>query len=427
MAWLEVSGGRPLEGAVTVQGSKNAALPILAGVLLHKGTTVLHNCPRITDVMCMLEILKTLGCIVRFEENTLILDAAGADGTKVPKIWGERMRSSVIFLGSLLGRNGEAELPYPGGCTIGKRPIDLHLKTLSQMGTVFTDDERSLSARAKHLQGQKLTLEFPSVGATENIILASVLAEGETVLHGAAKEPEIGELCRFLRGKGAKIRGEGTDQIVIQGVRQLTDSTYTLGADRIVAGTYLFGTALTRGRVFLEQAPAGELAGVLKVLEKMGAVCKTSPKGIFLDGRAASRPIRRLCTEPYPGFPTDLQSPLLAALTLAEGESEIEENIFEARFQMVGQLRRMGADLTIEGNCVRIRGVSSLHGTFVRARELRGGAALVLAALGAEGTTVIQDDGYIGRGYENLARDLRRLHACIRSTVTVQYPNGDGW
>lgn len=417
MAWLEVSGGRPLEGAVTVQGSKNAALPILAGTLLHRGMTVIHNCPQIADVLCMLEILEELGCTVRWEEKTLVVDAAGALGSAVSEEIGERMRSSVIFMGSLLGRNGEATLPYPGGCTIGERPIDLHIQALREMGAVFEDRERVLHAKSEKLCGKKITLRFPSVGATENVILAAVLAKGETVIEGAAREPEIEELCSFLRGKGAKIMGEGTGRIVIDGVKELSDSTFTLGSDRIVAGTYLFGAALTRGRIFLEKAPAAQLQSVLELLSRMGAVSRTSPKGIFLDGRMAFQPVSGIRTEPYPGFPTDLQSPLLAALCLAKGESEIEESIFEARFQVAEQFIRMGADLKVEGNRVRIRGVGSLHGTYVRAKELRGGAALVLAALGAEGITIIQNDGFIERGYEDLARDLRHLNADIRSTA----------
>ena len=415
MTWYEVVGGRPLSGAVKIQGSKKGALPVLAGALLHKGRTVLHNCPRITDVGYTLEILKSLGCIVSFEKDALVLDAAGLSGNEVPGSLGEKLRSSVIFLGSLLGRAGEAILPYPGGCTIGKRPIDLHLKMLSQMGAVFNEEEKSLRAKCRRLTGAELSLPFPSVGATENVILAAVLADGVTILSGAAREPEILELCRFLRGKGARIQGDGTDTIRIEGVSGLRDSEFALGADRIVAGTYLFGGVLTRGRIFLEGAEARALQEVLKVVKKTGAVVHASPRGIFLDAREAFLPVGRVETRPYPGFPTDLQSALLSAMTLARGTSEIEEKIFEARFQTADQLRRMGADLEIKGNRALIRGVSSLHGTFVRGKELRGGAALVLAALGAEGTTLIQDDGYIERGYEDLTEDLKALGAHIHS------------
>ena len=246
MTWYEVSGGRPLDGEVKIQGSKNAALPVLAGALLHKGRTVLHNCPEITDVRYTLEILESLGCTVCREKDTVILNAAGLNETKVPEKLGEKMRSSVIFLGSLLGRCKEAVLPYPGGCTIGKRPIDLHLRLLTQMGAVFQEEEQLLKAWSTGLCGTGLVLPFPSVGTTENVILAAVLADGVTILSGAAKEPEIVELCRFLRGKGARIEGDGTDIIRVEGVTSLQDSEFTIGSDRIVAGTYLFGGVLTR-------------------------------------------------------------------------------------------------------------------------------------------------------------------------------------
>ena len=254
------------------------------------------------------------------------------------------------------------------------------------------------------------------------MILAAVLADGVTVLSGAAKEPEIAELCRFLRGKGARIEGDGTDTIRVEGVTALQDSEFIIGSDRIVTGTYLFGGVLTRGRILLSGAEAGSLGEVLHVIRKTGAVVKTTPEEIFLDAGEAFLPVGKVTTRPYPGFPTDLQSALLSAMTVAQGRSEIEERIFEARFQTADQLRRMGADLEIKGNRARIRGVSSLRGAFVRAKELRGGAALVLAALGAEGTTRIQDDGYMERGYEDLAGDLRMLGACIDKKSAVPEP-----
>lgn len=408
-------GGRPLEGSVVIQGSKNAALPVLAGALLHRGTTVLYHCPKITDVKYMLKILEVLGCRVKWTEDTLMIDAGNADRFAVPAELGERMRSSVILLGSLLGRNGKAQLPYPGGCTIGKRPIDLHLAALEKMGVFFDNQKEFLQGTSQNLHGAEIRLPFPSVGATENVILSAVLAEGKTILKGAAKEPEIGELCRFLNEKGAKISGMGTSELTIEGVRELQDSSHTLSADRIVAGTYLLGGVLTKGTLFLEKAPAGELSALLSILKKMGALVKTSPRGIYLDGSNAVHPIPLVTTEPYPGFPTDLQSQLMAALTMAEGESVLKEQIFEARFQIVPQLWRMGADIVTEGNQATIRGVKELHGTYVKAKELRGGAALVLAALGACGTTIIQDEGYISRGYEDIGRDLRKLHAAVRT------------
>ena len=322
LTWYEIVGGRPLDGAVTIQGSKNGALPVLAGALLHKGRTVLHNCPGITDVGYTLEILKSLGCSVVWEKGTLILDSAGLGGNQVPESLGKKMRSSVIFLGSLLGRTGEAYLPYPGGCTIGRRPIDLHLKMLSRMGVTFMEAERGLKASCRKLSGAELSLPFPSVGATENVILSAVLAQGVTILSGAAREPEISELCRFLREKGARIEGEGTDTLRIEGISELQDSEFSFASDRIVAGTYLFGGVLTRGRVFLEGAEAGMLTEVLKVMEKTGAIVHTSPRGIYLDARKAFCPVGRVKTSPYPGFPTDLQSALLSAMAVASASPD---------------------------------------------------------------------------------------------------------
>ena len=413
MAWYEVRGGRPLDGAVKIQGSKNGALPVLAGALLHRGRTVLHNCPGITDVGYTLEILRSLGCSVTVEKDALILDAAGLDRNRVPESLGEKMRSSVILLGSLLGRFGEACLPYPGGCTIGKRPIDLHLKMLSEMGVTFTEEERGLKASCRRLSGAEFSLPFPSVGATENVILAAVLAEGVTVLSGAAREPEISELCRFLRGKGARIEGDGTETIRIEGVSSLEDSEFIFSSDRIVAGTYLFGGVLTRGRVFLEGAEAGTLTEVLKVIEKTGAVVHASPRGIFLDAREAFLPAGRVETSPYPGFPTDAQAPMMAMTAVANGTSIFVENIFESRYKHVGELLRLGANIKVEGRVAVVEGVGHLSGAPVEAADLRGGAALVVAGLAAQGETLVSGVRHIDRGYECLEKSLCALGAQV--------------
>lgn len=413
MEWIEVSGGRPLNGVLKVQGSKNAALPILAGSLLHKGRTILHHCPRIQDVDSMVAILRKLGCEVVWEADSLSIDAGKLKSFHVPHQWGERMRSSVILLGSLLGRMGKADLPYPGGCTIGERPIDIHLAALSEMGVRIISREKSLEAVAEELTGQRLRLRFPSVGATENVILAAVLANGRTILENGAREPEIEELCRFLKGKGAKIE-EKEGVYVIDGVEELSDSEFCLVSDRIVAGTYLFAAAATRGAICLEDAPVRHMTAVLDALRRMGAVIRIGGGKLLMDGRRAVMPIPYLKTEPYPGFPTDLQSPLLAALAVAEGESCVEETIFEARFHVIRHLNRMGADIRIDGNRALLSGVGRLHGTYVKAEELRGGAALLAAALAAEGTTLMEEPGYIRRGYEDIFADLGALGASIR-------------
>lgn len=414
MECLEIIGGRPLHGSVRVQGSKNAALPILAAAVLHRGVTVLHNCPKILDVVYMAKILEGLGCVVGWEGSTLTVDAKHISSVRVPALLGERMRSSIILMGSLTGRMGEAQIPYPGGCSIGARPIDLHLQGMKAMQAEVEDREGILHVRAKRLKGTKISLRLPSVGATENLVLAGVLAEGITVIEGAAKEPEIQELCAFLNAKGAKICGAGSSCIRIQGVEALQDTHHILMADRIVAGTYLMATAATRGRVLLEEAPWDQMGAVLQVAGKMGVTWSVNDKGLAIEAEEAKQPIPRLATEVYPGFPTDLQSQVMAVLSLAGGESVIAEQVFESRFRCAGQLNRMGAWITVDGREAWIRGGAKLRGARVRVPDLRGGAALVIAGLSANGRTVVEDEGYIRRGYEDISGDLRKLGGNIR-------------
>ena len=410
MECMEICGGRPLNGEVMIQGSKNAALPILAGMIRHKGTTVLHNCPKISDVTHMIKILGELGCTVSWDGNSLCVDAKDVKRARVPAELGGKMRCSIIFLGALLGRMGNARIPYPGGCTIGARPIDMHMSALHQMKAEIQEEQEYLTGSCAGLFGSRIVLRYPSVGATENIILAAVLAEGVTEIRGAAAEPEIMELCRFLNDKGARIHGAGTEHIQIEGVKELSDSEYDLMPDRIVAGTYLMAAIATRGRCLLRKAPQEQLENVIAVAEKMGAVVSKKTEGLLVDGRKAEKCLPLLCTAPHPGFPTDLQSQVMTALCVAKGESRIRESVFEARFRTARELARMGADIQIVGQEAKIRG-SMLHGAKVRAPELRGGAALVVAGAAAEGRTWISDCHYIGRGYENICRDMRNLGA----------------
>ena len=352
---IEISGGQPLCGSIRIQGSKNAALPILAGTLLHEGKTILQRCPRIADVMCMLQILEELGCRVTWEGEDLHIDAGSLRDTRISENLGERMRSSIILLGSLLGRIGEAHLPYPGGCTIGKRPIDLHLAALRAMNAVIEEERCVLHGSCDRLCGRGIHFPFPSVGATENVILAAVLAEGVTVIHNAAMEPEIMELARFLIEKGALIEGAGTPYIRIEGVKGLCDSTYTMASDRIVTGTYLCAAAATRSQITLADVPVSHLGAVLQVLEMTGAHVGGDEHALHIDAGDAIRPIPKLVTETYPGFPTDLQSPLMALLCTAEGESCISERIFESRYKDAEELVRMGAQIEIKGSSAHQR------------------------------------------------------------------------
>lgn len=416
MACIEIYGGHPLNGEVRIQGSKNAALPILAGAILHKGTTVLHNCPRISDVMHMIKILEELGCKTSWSRNVLYIDGTGADSPNVPAELGDKMRCSVMFLGALLGRMGSAGIPYPGGCTIGARPIDFHVEALRRMGAEIHLGCEYLRGRSGRLQGKSIVLPYPSVGATENIILAAVLAEGTTEIQGGAREPEIVELCRFLNEKGARIRGAGTGRICIEGVKELKDSEFYLMADRIVAGTYVMAAIASRGVCMLREAPGGQMESVLAAAEKMGASVRRLPEGIAVDGSGAGSPLEILDTAPYPGFPTDIQSQIMGALALASGESRLRERIFEARFRTAAELAKMGADIRIKEREAVIRGVRRLHGAEVEAPELRGGAALVIAGAAAEGRTTVKGCHYIRRGYEDICRDMRALGANIKES-----------
>ena len=324
---------------------------------------------------------------------------------------GGRLRSSILFLGALLGRNKKAVLPYPGGCTIGKRPIDLHCQAMKQLGARIEERDGLLTAETKSLKGNKIKFPFPSVGAAENAILAGVLTEGITEITGGAKEPEVLELCRFLNEKGAKILKNADGTLKIYGVSKLKDSSFTLMPDRIVAGTYVFAAAAAGGEVLLENAPAEQMKAVVETVSNMGMKVKASGSGMLVEAPEVLKPAGMVRTAPYPGFPTDLQSPLMAASVFAKGETTVEETIFESRFQTAGQLRKMGAEILEEGKRAVISGKGYLQGAQVEAAELRGGAALVLAGLGAKGVTNVWNTEYISRGYEDICRDFRQLGA----------------
>ncbi len=413
MSSLEISGGAPLHGEITIQGSKNAVLPVLAACMLGEGVCTIENCPQIGDVADTLEIMEQLGCRVERRGGTVRIDASGADKTEIDGESAARIRSSVLFLGVLLGRMKKAVLPLPGGCAIGERPVDEHIRALRQMGARFLLEEK-ITADAADLHGGTVRLTVPSVGATENAVLAAVEARGETVIGNAAREPEIDELCGFLILRGADIVRRPDGSIRIRGGRRLSGVRYRMKPDRIVAGTYLLAAAATRGRIYISDFPCRELDSLLAVLRGMGIVAEYRENGIYLRADGPAGPVPYLETAPYPGFPTDLQSPLLAVLCRARGESCICETIFERRFRTVQELRRMGAHIRTEGRCARIEGIPALVPADLAAPDLRGGAALVIAALETHGRTVIHRTGYIERGYEDIARDLQKLGADIR-------------
>ncbi len=407
-----ICGKVPLTGEIRVQGSKNGALPLLAAALLVEGRTTLIGCPDIADVSAMLSLLACVGCQITREKERIIVDACQVEPVSCPEALTSCMRSSIMLLGPMLGRCKRAVSGRPGGCVIGARPIDLHLSALAQMGVCFEGQEE-LIAVADDLHGATIHFPFPSVGATENVIMAAVLAKGTTCLYGAAKEPEIVQLCLFLVKAGASITGIGTDRLVIRGVERLYETEFQVPGDRIVAGTYLLGAVATRGKIALTHIGKQDMGNVLFTLQKMGAVVTAEEDVICVDASKAGCSIPYIRTEVFPGFPTDLQSMLAVCLSVARGNSILEETIFEDRFKIVEPLWRMGARIRIDGRRMQIIGTDTLCGREVAATDLRGGAALVLAGLVAKGETIVEGDRFICRGYEAIERDLGHLGAMI--------------
>lgn len=423
-----MEGGKQLEGKVHIQGSKNAALPVLAASILIPEACSLKNVPNITDINCMENLLESTGTVLKKNEETqtLRIEAADINEYRLPAKYMSAMRSSVVLMGALLGRIGEALVDYPGGCVIGERPIDLHLYGLEKLGAQIWTDKNRIHAYADELKGAQISFPFPSVGATQNTILAAVTARGTTVIQNAAREPEITALCDFLNQAGADIEiGSdfiATGKIVIHGVEisRLHGVEYEIIPDRIVAGTYLFAALAVGGNIELENAPAAQLGSVCDLIGRMGGSILSEREGkkerilVRVDKPKAVRNVPFVETDVYPAFPTDLQSPLLACACVSKGELVLKERIFSSRFKVVEELVRMGADIAVVDNeSVRVRGVEKLAGRTVIARELRGGAALVIAGLAASGITTVKDICYINRGYQDIVGDLKGLGARI--------------
>ena len=420
MSQLLIRGGRPLRGEVAIQGAKNSVLPILAATLLTAGQVEVRNCPRLRDVDASVRILQSLGCQARWEGTSLLVDTAGLNGCAISDTLMREMRSSAIFLGAILARCGQAELSYPGGCELGPRPIDLHLNGLRELGAEIDDSGGLLHCRAARLQGRELVLSLPSVGATENLMLAACGAEGVTTICNAAREPEIGDLQDFLNACGGKVSGAGTSAITIEGGRQLHGCAYTVMPDRIAAATYLCAVASAGGEGFLRGAREQHLSTVTAVLREAGCDVRRSAEGIACACRGRPKAVRPVRTAPYPGFPTDAQAVLMAALLRSRGTTVFEENIFENRYRHVDELTRMGADIRVAGRVAVVTGTEILHGTNLRCTDLRGGAALCVAALAAEGQTHVSEIGHIDRGYQDIAGDLRDLGADIARIETEE-------
>lgn len=414
MQKLVINGEKRLCGELKVQGAKNSALPLLAACMLVNGETRLTNCPRLSDVFAAVRILGCLGCKCSISGDSVTVSAQQPCGCCVPEELMREMRSSIVFLGAVLGRVGECMLSFPGGCELGPRPIDMHLFALRKMGAVITEQHGELMCSCPvGLHGADITLPFPSVGATENIILAAALADGDTIIKNAAREPEITDLANFLLRCGAGISGAGSDTITVRGVQSLHGCEYSVMPDRIAACTYLTAAAITGGEITLTGAEASDLDSFLKVLELSGCSVYTYSDRIFLSGTPTLRPVGMVRTMPYPGFPTDAQALATALLTKARGTSVIVETIFENRFHHVSELVRMGANIRVEGKVAIIEGVKDLYGANVMAADLRGGAALVLAGLAAQGTTTVSNIRLIDRGYEEIEKALASLGADI--------------
>lgn len=420
MSEIIIKGRRRLEGTIAVQGAKNSVLPVLAATLLHPGRTVLKGCPRLSDVDAGIAILRHLGCRTAWEGDDLSVDASDLTRWDIPERLMHEMRSSVIFLGAILARLGKAELSYPGGCELGPRPIDLHLSALRSLGAAIREEGGVLRCEVQCMRGCEIVLGISSVGATENALLAACGAAGETVIINAAREPEIVELQDYLCALGCAVRGAGSSVICVDGRRETKDATYSIMPDRIVAATYLAAAAAAGGEVELTRVNCRHLSTVTAALHEAGCRIWCEEDTVVLQSTGELKGISTVRTAPYPGFPTDAQAILMAALLRSAGTTVFVENIFENRYRHVDELRRMGAQISVAGRTAVVTGTERIFGARLRCTDLRGGAALMVAALAAEGESTIGEIRHVRRGYEDPVRDLGALGAEIRLINTTE-------
>ncbi len=414
MQYLKINGNARLGGVAKIHGAKNSVLPILASTVLIKGESAIHNCPQLSDVQVTVDILKHLGAKVYRKNDTLIVDSTSINNSHIPESLMQEMRSSIIFLGSLSSRTGKATMFLPGGCEIGLRPIDMHLKGLRQLGYSVGFDGHNITCSQNNVSGAKIVLPFPSVGATENIILASVLAKGTTTIINSAREPEIEDLANFLNKAGANIKGAGTTTITVCGVQRLNSVEHCVIPDRILATTMMSASAITNSPLVLSNICVSHLAPVIPVFDEMGCKISVDNNSLKINPSPRLKRVHRIKTMPYPGFPTDCQAPVMAALTMSKGTSIINETIFESRYKHISQLNRFGADISIHDKIAVINGVKSLHSTSAYCTDLRGGAAAVIAALCAQGESKVYDIHHIDRGYEKIENQLSAIGADIK-------------
>lgn len=414
MKRIVIDGGSKLKGEVNISGAKNAVLPILAATVISGKESTIFNVPDLRDVKVMEKILISLGCNVKRIDKMMWIDSKPLNNIKIPEELVREMRSSIILMGAMLSRCGEVIVSYPGGCEIGPRPIDMHLKALRQLGVEIEESHGFLHCKTKELKGGEIQLDYPSVGATENIMLAAVKAKGTTTIRNAAREPEIIDLQNYLNKTGAKINGAGTSIVIIEGVDELLDVTYNTMPDRIVAGTYMMASAITGGEVILKNVVTDHLQAITAKLREAGCLIYNDNSSLKILGPEKSNSIEMIQTLPYPGFPTDMQAQMMALLSMANGTSIISETIFENRFKHAEELTRMGANIKTFGKVAVIKGVDELTGAKTSAKDLRGGACLVLAGLAAQGITEVDNIYHIERGYEDFHINLKELGADIK-------------
>jgi UDP-N-acetylglucosamine 1-carboxyvinyltransferase len=413
MSILRVRGGNRLEGAIDVYGAKNAVLPILAASIMTRERVVLLGCPMLSDVRHMIEILRSLGAVVEMEGDSITVDARDADSHVMPEELSKQMRSSIFLLGALISRFKQAWVTQPGGCEIGLRPIDLHIKGLRKLNVNIVESQGAIHCTGYDTRGAEVSLDYPSVGATENIMMAAVMAKGRTVIYNAAREPEVKDLAAFINAMGGRIEGAGTGCITIDGVKALHGTTYRIIPDRIVAGTYMAACAITGGDVLIKNVEPAHLNAASAKLIEAGCELDFSENSVRVKAPARLKEMKQIQTQPFPGFPTDLQAQWMAVACVADGISVVSENVFENRFHHATELVRMGADITVKDRIAIVRGVEALEGARVAAKDLRAGAALLLAGLAARGTTYISGEHFINRGYQDLAAELRAVGADI--------------